>query len=82
MRRSFASAGAARLRYNPPALLIAAGGWTVNVLFTSVEAAPFAALLDVREQKRKPGEVNGRELYGQYLRGVEALVSAVDRLAK
>jgi hypothetical protein len=46
------------------------------------EAAPLRTLLDVREEKLKPKEVDGRALYGQYLKGVEALVDAVDRLAK
>lgn len=48
----------------------------------SLDAAPFATLLDLREQKRKPSEADGRALYGEYLRGVESLVAAVDRLAK
>jgi predicted nucleotidyltransferase len=47
-----------------------------------LRADPFTTLLELREEKRKPKEVDARALYGQYLEGVEVLVAAVDRLAK
>ena len=47
-----------------------------------VEASPFEKLLDVREQKRKAGELDAGQLFEPYLRQIEALVSHVDRLEK
>ena len=43
---------------------------------------PFEVLLDLREQKRAPRDVNPPELFGQYLAQVGRLVEFVDGLAK
>lgn len=44
-----------------------------------VPAAPFVSLLDLREDKGRPGEPPA-ELFAQYLNAVDHLVRAVDRL--
>jgi hypothetical protein len=45
-----------------------------------IDAAPFAALLDVREGRSKPGQIRGAELLEGYLAGISAVIDAVDRL--
>ncbi|MBI4876087.1 MAG: hypothetical protein HY822_15730 [Acidobacteria bacterium] len=47
-----------------------------------VGPAPFHALLDVREQKVKPRDADPRQLFGQYLKEIQVVVAAVDRLEK
>ena len=44
--------------------------------------APFEAILDFREEKIKPRELNPASVLADYLRQVEVVVAAVDRLAK
>ncbi len=47
-----------------------------------IDPATFAALLDLREMKAKPREVEPRKLFEQYLNQINAVVDAVDRLHK
>ncbi len=47
-----------------------------------VDAAPFDTLLDLRERKKKPGDVDAESLFGSYLKQIEAVVAHVDRLEK
>jgi predicted nucleotidyltransferase len=47
-----------------------------------VDASPFETLLAVREGRRKAASVAARDVFGKYLAGVNALVSAVDVLDK
>ena len=46
------------------------------------DAAPFHTLLDLREQKKKPGDVDAQTLFGSYLKQIEAVVAHVDRIEK
>jgi predicted nucleotidyltransferase len=46
------------------------------------DAAPFERLLDLREEKIKPRELDPGPLLDGYLRGIGAVVDAVDRIAK
>ena len=47
-----------------------------------VDTLPFDTLLDLREQKKKPGDVDPEALFGSYLRQIETVVAHVDRLEK
>jgi predicted nucleotidyltransferase len=47
-----------------------------------VDARPFDTLLDLREQKKKAGDVDPEALFESYLRQIEAVVAHVDRLEK
>jgi predicted nucleotidyltransferase len=47
-----------------------------------IDPAPFHSLLDLREQKTKPREIDPRKLLEQYLKEIYAVVDAVDRLEK
>lgn len=47
-----------------------------------VDAAPFATLLDMREERVKPRAVNPVALIGPYMAGISRVIDAVDRLAK
>ena len=47
-----------------------------------VDASPFNTLLDLREKKKKPGEVDPEALFANYLRQIETVVAHVDRLEK
>jgi predicted nucleotidyltransferase len=47
-----------------------------------VDTSPFDALLDLRERKKKPGDVNVESLFASYLKQIEAVVAHVDRLLK
>jgi predicted nucleotidyltransferase len=47
-----------------------------------VDAFPFDTLLDLREQKKKAGEVDPEALFESYLRQIESVVAHVDRLEK
>ncbi|HEX6897598.1 MAG TPA: hypothetical protein VF146_20100 [Bryobacteraceae bacterium] len=53
-----------------------------NLGAMGVDPAPFDVLLDLREEKRKESEVEPGELFGRYLKQIEALVAHVDRLEK
>jgi hypothetical protein len=46
------------------------------------DAAPFEKLLDIREERIKPREVNAVSLLDAYLQGVAVVIDAVDRLEK
>lgn len=45
-----------------------------------LNAEPFHTLLDLREQKRKPREIEAQALFENYLKQIEVVVGAVDRL--
>ena len=47
-----------------------------------IDPAPFDSLLDLREKKKKPGDVDPEALFASYLRQIEAVVAHVDRLEK
>jgi predicted nucleotidyltransferase len=47
-----------------------------------VDALPFDTLLDLREQKKKAGEVDPEALFESYLRQIETVVAHVDRIEK
>lgn len=47
-----------------------------------LEAAPFARLLDVREERLKPRDIQPVSLLGDYLKGISTVIEAVDRLEK
>lgn len=47
-----------------------------------VDASPFDTLLDLREQKKKPGDIDPEALFANYLKQIEAVVEHVDRLEK
>jgi hypothetical protein len=47
-----------------------------------IEASPFRALLDLREKKIKPRELQPARLLEEYLRQIQVVVDAVDRLEK
>jgi len=48
----------------------------------AIDPLPFDRLLDVREQLLKPRDVEPGALLGAYLRGISAVIDAVDRLEK
>ena len=47
-----------------------------------IDPQPFETLLDVREERRKLREVDPEALLGSYLKGISAVIDAVDRLDK
>jgi len=47
-----------------------------------IDPLPFDRLLDVREQLLKPRQVEPAALLGAYLRGISAVIDALDRLEK
>jgi predicted nucleotidyltransferase len=47
-----------------------------------VDALAFDTLLDLREQKKKAGEVDPEALFESYLRQIETVVAHVDRIEK
>jgi len=47
-----------------------------------VDAAPFERLLDLREEKIKPGDLDAVALLGPYLKEISVVIDAVDRLEK
>jgi predicted nucleotidyltransferase len=53
-----------------------------NVAALQVDATPFDTLLDLRERKKKPGDVVVDGLFANYLKQIEAVVAHVDRLEK
>ncbi len=53
-----------------------------NVSRIGIDSSPFDSLLDLREEKKKPNDVDSEALFGSYLRQIEGLVAHVDRLEK
>ena len=53
-----------------------------NLAALQVNATPFDILLDLREKKKKPGDVDVESLFASYLKQIEAVVAHVDRLEK
>lgn len=47
-----------------------------------IDPSPFHTLLDVREEKSKPRDVDPRKLFEQYLKEIYTVVDAVDRLER
>ncbi len=47
-----------------------------------IDPAPFLALLDLRDGRRKPKELDAEALLGQYLREISGVIDVVDRLEK
>lgn len=47
-----------------------------------LDPEPFRRILDLREQKVKPKEVDPGPLFASYLKGIEVVLSAVDKLEK
>jgi hypothetical protein len=48
----------------------------------SMDPAPFEKLLDVREERIKPRDLDAALLLDSYLRGISVVIDAVDRLEK
>jgi predicted nucleotidyltransferase len=48
----------------------------------AIDAAPFEKLLDIREERIKPREVDPVSLLDPYMQGVTVVIDAVDRLEK
>ena len=64
-----------------------AAGWhkrevAGNLPAIGVDPSPFNTLLDLREKKKKPGDVDPELLFASYLKQIEAVVAHVDRLEK
>ena len=53
-----------------------------NLAALQVDASPFDTLLDLRERKKKPGDVDVESLFANYLKQIETVVAHVDRLEK
>jgi predicted nucleotidyltransferase len=47
-----------------------------------IDTAPFLSLLDLREEKIKPRSLDPASLYEKYLKEIQVVVDAVDRLEK
>ena len=47
-----------------------------------IDPKPFERLLDVREEKIKPGELNAANLFENYLRQIQSVVDVVNRLER
>jgi len=47
-----------------------------------IEPAPFLRLLDLREEKIKPKEIAPGPLFAEYMKQIQIVIAAVDRLAK
>jgi predicted nucleotidyltransferase len=47
-----------------------------------MDAAPFLKLLDVREEKIKPKDIEPVSLLGDYMKQIQTVIAAVDRLEK
>ncbi|HXG31894.1 MAG TPA: hypothetical protein VNJ11_00895 [Bryobacteraceae bacterium] len=47
-----------------------------------LDPAPFERILDLREQKIKPKDVDPGPLFASYLKGIEVVLAAVDKLEK
>jgi hypothetical protein len=48
----------------------------------ALDATPFEKLLDIREERIKPREVDALGLLDPYLQGIAVVIDAVDRLEK
>lgn len=48
----------------------------------SINPAPFWQLLDVREERTKPRDLDAASILGAYLEGISKVIDAVDRLEK
>ncbi|MEP6538139.1 MAG: hypothetical protein ABJF23_22560 [Bryobacteraceae bacterium] len=48
----------------------------------AIDAAPFMTLLDFREEKVKPRDVQPGSLFREYLKQIQVMVDAVDRMEK
>jgi predicted nucleotidyltransferase len=53
-----------------------------NLAALQADASPFDTLLDLRERKKKPGDVDVESLFANYLKQIETVVAHVDRLEK
>jgi hypothetical protein len=53
-----------------------------NLTALGIDPAPFDTLLDLREKKKKTGDVQPESLFAGYLKQIEAVVAHVDRLEK
>jgi predicted nucleotidyltransferase len=53
-----------------------------NLAALQVDASPFDTLLDLRERKKKPGDVDVETLFANYLKQIETVVAHVDRIEK
>jgi predicted nucleotidyltransferase len=53
-----------------------------NLAAIHVDTSPFDTLLDLRERKKKTGDVDVESLFANYLKQIEAVVAHVDRLEK
>jgi len=53
-----------------------------NLAGIQVDASPFDTLLDLRERKKKTGDVDVESLFASYLKQIETLVAHVDHLEK
>ena len=47
-----------------------------------IDAEPFLSLIDLREEKVKPRSLDPSLMYGKYLKEIQVVVDAVDRLEK
>ena len=47
-----------------------------------IDPQPFLTLIDLREEKRKPRDVNPKELFPRYLEQIRVVVDAVDGIEK
>ena len=47
-----------------------------------IDPEPFLTLIDLREEKKKPKQVNPKELFGRYLDQIGVVVEAVNRIEK
>jgi len=47
-----------------------------------IDPAPFETLLDVREARIKPKEIDPLAVLAAYLRAIDTVIDAVDRLEK
>jgi predicted nucleotidyltransferase len=59
-----------------------AGKREANLAAIHVDTSPFDSLLDLRERKKKTGDVDVESLFASYLKQIEAVVAHVDRLEK
>ena len=53
-----------------------------NLAALQVDASPFDTLLDLRERKKKTGDVDVESLFANYLKQIETVVAHVDRIEK
>jgi hypothetical protein len=63
----------------PPARRIV---WKLAAEHLDVDAQPFLALIDVREKKLKPSQIQAEAMLGQVLEQIGKIIDAVDRLSK